>query len=196
MVWSTTSHWVLGVPYDMVLRARRNGGQTQIDLEDMVRINVNRLLYIGRVSGLWLGLLCFTLTSLALLAFCYDVEFAQAVFLLAFPMTFVGAEPVDRTADCRRAAPGELLRERLSTAPFVTQIIGMVRSLSPRCGACTRTVSWPVRRVLRCRSTMQRAQRFLEERCLMNLGVGQRRSCGLCDKQITVCGAPEGFDAS
>ncbi|MEC7258626.1 MAG: component of SufBCD complex, partial [Pseudomonadota bacterium] len=25
VTWSTTSHWVLGVPFDMVNRARRNG---------------------------------------------------------------------------------------------------------------------------------------------------------------------------
>lgn len=54
VMWSTASHWVLGVPFDMVLRARRYGGEAQADLEDIVRINVNRLLYISQVSGLWL----------------------------------------------------------------------------------------------------------------------------------------------
>ena len=84
VVWSTASHWVLGVPYDMVLRAKRQGGQAEADLEDIVRINVNRLLYIGQVSGLWLaGFACFFLTMLVLLGFVYGVEFAQAVLLLA-----------------------------------------------------------------------------------------------------------------
>ncbi len=128
VVWSTTSHWVLGVPYDMVLRARRNGGQDEIDLEDIVRINVNRLLYIGRVSGLWvLALLCFTLTSLALLAFWYDVEFAQAVFLLAFPMSFVGALSLSTARLIAEEQPrGELLRARLARHRLWTQVIGMV----------------------------------------------------------------------
>ena len=59
VMWSTASHWVLGVPFDMVLRAKRVGGQTEIDLEDLVRINTNRLLHVGRVSGLWLlGIAC------------------------------------------------------------------------------------------------------------------------------------------
>ena len=49
-VWSTTSHWVLGVPFDMVARAERQGGQSETDLETLVHINVNRLLYIARVS--------------------------------------------------------------------------------------------------------------------------------------------------
>ena len=37
VMWSTASHWVLGVPFDMVLRARRHGEEAQADLEDMVR---------------------------------------------------------------------------------------------------------------------------------------------------------------
>ncbi len=41
VTWSTASHWVLGVPFDMVLRARRHGGDAERDLEDMVRVNVS-----------------------------------------------------------------------------------------------------------------------------------------------------------
>ena len=48
VVWSTVSHWVLGVPYDIVLRARRRGGQAMEDLEDLARINVNRILQLVR----------------------------------------------------------------------------------------------------------------------------------------------------
>ena len=90
VLWSTASHWILGVPYDMVLRARRQGGQTEQDLEDLVRINTNRMLYIARVSGLWmLSIGCFVLSGLLVLGFVYGVEFAQALFLLAFPMAIV-----------------------------------------------------------------------------------------------------------
>lgn len=128
VLWSTASHWVLGVPFDMVLRARRQGGQAEIDLEDLVRINVNRLLYIGQVSGLWLlGFVCFGLTTLALLGFLYAVEFAQALFLLAFPMSLVGAMSLS-TARLIRAekASGAQLRKRLARHRVYTQIIGMV----------------------------------------------------------------------
>ncbi len=70
VMWSTASHWVIGVPYDLVLRARRQGGQAETDLEDLVRVNVNRLLYVARVSGLWLlGFGCFFLTALAITGF-------------------------------------------------------------------------------------------------------------------------------
>ncbi len=128
VVWSTASHWVLGVPYDMVLRAKRQGDQAQIDLEDMVRINVNRLLYIGQVSGLWLAAFaCFFLTMLALLGFVYGMEFAQAVFLLAFPLSIVGMLSLS-TARLILSdnEGGERLYKRLNRHRLYTQIIGMI----------------------------------------------------------------------
>lgn len=126
--WSTASHWVLGVPFDMVLRARRNGGQAETDVEDLTRINVNRLLYIGRVSGLWiLGFACFFLSGLAVLGFVYRLEFAQAVFLLAFPMSMVGLLSLSTARLIEsEGASGELLYKRLTRHRIYTQMIGTI----------------------------------------------------------------------
>ncbi|SHK30588.1 hypothetical protein SAMN05444000_1257 [Shimia gijangensis] len=128
VMWSSTSHWVLGVPFDMVQRARRAGGQTEIDLEDLVRINTNRLLYIGRVSGSWiLALACFVLAGLAVVGFGYGIEFAQAVFLLMFPMSLVGLMSLSTAAKIQaEEASGELLRKRLTRHRIWVQMIGMV----------------------------------------------------------------------
>lgn len=128
VVWSTASHWVLGVPWDMVIRARREGGQYEVDLEDIVRINTNRLLYIARVSGLWvLGFTCFFLTLLGGLGFFYDFEFGQAVFLLAFPMVLVGALSLNTARLIQeRGELGEALYKRLLKHRIITQAIGMV----------------------------------------------------------------------
>jgi len=126
VVWSTTSHWVLGVPFDMVQRARRQGGQAEADLEDITRVNVNRLLYIAHVSGLWLlAFGCFILTGLGMLGFFYGIEFAQALFLLGFPMSIVGMLSM-RTARriAMEEAQGEQLRKRLTRHRIVTQMIG------------------------------------------------------------------------
>jgi hypothetical protein len=128
VTWSTASHWVLGVPYDMVLRARRVGGQAEQDLQDMVRINVNRLMYISRIAGqVLLGLVSCLLTVLGLLGFWYHVEFCQAVFLIAFPLTFVGLLTL-RTA--RKIAEahdaGEALHRRLARHRVAVQALGMV----------------------------------------------------------------------
>ncbi len=128
VLWSTASHWVLGVPWDMVIRARRHGGQYAEDLEDLVRIYTNRLLYIARISGLWLlGFACFFLTLLGLLGFIYGYEFAQAVFLLLFPMTLVGALSLNTARLIQdNHDSGEQLYRRLMTHRILTQTIGMI----------------------------------------------------------------------
>lgn len=128
VMWATVSHWVLGVPNDMIIRARRNGGQAEIDLEDLVRINCNRLLYIGQVSGLWLlGFGCFLFTTLVILGFVYDVQLAQAVFLLGLPMSMVGLLNLSTARLIATEQPnGEDLRRRLSRQRTYTQVIGMI----------------------------------------------------------------------
>ena len=128
VMWSSASHWVLGVPFDMVSRARRAGGQAEQDLQDIVRVNVNRMIMIVQVSGLWLmGFTTFALTGFAILGWFYDIEFAQALFLLAFPMSIVAilslraAHKLDATG-----AAGEDLRRILTRHRMVTQMIGVV----------------------------------------------------------------------
>ncbi|MEM1428690.1 MAG: component of SufBCD complex [Pseudomonadota bacterium] len=132
VIWSTASHYVLGVPFDMVTRARRAepGTADEIeassDLQDLVRVHVNRLLYIERVAGLWLmGLGCFALTSLALLGFMYGLEFAQALFLLGFPMSLVFLLSL-RTAHQIRDADGAGLHDKLTRHRRYVQMIGVV----------------------------------------------------------------------
>lgn len=127
VVWSTTSHWVIGVPYDMVQRAAEHGGQAETDLEDMVRINCNRLLFVAGVSGLWLlGLVSGGLTTLALLGFWYDVEFAQALFFLAAPLTVIGALSLDTARYIQQEGlTGAPLRKRMWKHRAATQVVGM-----------------------------------------------------------------------
>ncbi|KMK67306.1 hypothetical protein [Puniceibacterium sp. IMCC21224] len=128
VVWSSASHWVLGVPFDMVSRARRHGDQAEADLTDLVRINSNRLVYIVQETGLWiLGLGCFLLTALMVLGFIYWVELAQAVFFLAFPMTLVGILSLRTAAKVYADGPtGPELYKRLSRLRIGTQVIGMI----------------------------------------------------------------------
>lgn len=87
VLWSSASHWVLGVPWDMITKAQRQTGQAQADVLDLTRINIDRLLDIIETSGLWLmGFAAFMITGLAMLAFWYWVEFAQALLLLVAPL--------------------------------------------------------------------------------------------------------------
>lgn len=128
VVWSSASHWVLGVPWDMAIRARSRGGQLEEDFETLVRVYTTRLVYIAEVSGLMLtSFIPFVLTVLAVMGFWYRVEFAQAVFLVAFPMTFVWILSM-RTARRIRAAEetGENLHRRLIRHRITVQAIGIV----------------------------------------------------------------------
>lgn len=128
VVWSTTSHWVLGVPYDMVLRARRHGDGALVDLEVLVRINVNRLLFIARESGPWLvGIAAFGLSVLGTLGFWYDQELAQAVFLIMVPMTLVGVLSLSTARRIEaRGLTGDALCRVLHRHRLWTQLIGML----------------------------------------------------------------------
>ena len=143
VTWSAASHRVVGVPYDMVLRARRLGGEAMGDLEDLVRINVGRTLYIARESGLWLaGVATFGLTALGTLGFWNRQELAQGMFLLFLPLTLVGLLSVSTAARIEAERPtGEVLfrvlhRHRLWTqgigmlSIFVTAIYGMFQNLA------------------------------------------------------------------
>ena len=129
VVWSSASHWILGVPFDMVTRARRNNGETaQADLEAIVRVNVNRILMIAHLSGLWIfGFVCFVMTGLALLGWLYGVEFAQAVFLLTFPLCLFALLGLRTARRIAAASPYVYeLCQILSRHRLVTQIIGTV----------------------------------------------------------------------
>lgn len=128
VLWSTASHWVIGVPFDMIARARRDGGEAMEDLEVLVRINSTRLLTIARTAGLLLvGGICFAITTLVILGFWYRVEFAQAVLFLLVPVSILGLLSL-RTA--RKIAAGEntgaALCRRLHRHRFSTQVLGMV----------------------------------------------------------------------
>ncbi len=129
VMWSSTSHWVLGVPWDMVVRARRKDEAKSIeDLEAMVRINTDRISYIARESGLLLaGFGGFVLTTLILLGFVYGNEFSQALFLLGFPMTLVGLLSIATSRKIRREElHGEDLFRIMQRHRVITQVMGMV----------------------------------------------------------------------
>jgi hypothetical protein len=127
-LWSSVSHWVLGVPHDMIQRARHEGGQAQTDVEDLVRININRLLNVVD-TGSWVlpGIAAFWLSALLVLAFWYDVEFAQALFFLMAPMVLVVWVSVRSSRRIvREGGSGEPLFRRLTIHRRMVQVIGML----------------------------------------------------------------------
>ena len=127
VVWSSASYFVLGIPFDMIQRARRRGDQSMADLEVIARIYVDRVLLIGSISGLWLvGFGTFMLSLLAVLGFVYRIEFAQAVFLIALPLSFVGVLSISTASRiATRGVRGEALIRALLRHRFWVQLIGV-----------------------------------------------------------------------
>ena len=127
VIWSSASHWVLGVPYDMVVRARREGGQALADLETLIRINTARMLFFSRERGPWLvGLVCFSVTVLGLLGFVYASEFAQAVLFLVIPLCILGYLSLSAAIKVEAGeGVGEPLFRRLFWHRLSVQVLGM-----------------------------------------------------------------------
>ena len=125
--WSAATHYVLGVPWGLVERARHEGGQAEDDLHDVLRVHVLRLVALRGAAALTLlALASALLTALGLLGFAYGVEFAQASFLLAFPLSIVALLTL-RTA-CELAAgraQGDALYARLGRHRLVVRLLGM-----------------------------------------------------------------------
>lgn len=118
VTWSTASHYVLGVPFDLVLRARRKGGTAGEDMLLLTGVNVRRLLTIGREAGVSLTMgISFMLSLILVSGFVYRIEFAQALALIGVPLVLVWAMSL-RTAT--------LLEPVLASAPQVDEVARML----------------------------------------------------------------------
>lgn len=131
VTWSVASHYVIGVPFDMVMRARRKGGAAMADLETMVDLQLRRRAGIFQSGGaLLVGLWTCLLTAVAILGFWYRIEFAQAVTLLLVPLTLVMGLGLRLAAQLRSERPrAEALTRRLTWHRLLVQIIGVLSIL-------------------------------------------------------------------
>ncbi|WP_224814881.1 component of SufBCD complex [Hasllibacter sp. MH4015] len=90
ILWSSMSHWTIGVPYHLVTRARRGDAQAEADMLVLARMNAERMLHYAETSSIpATAFATFLLTSLALIGWVYGVEFCQAIFLLLCPSMLV-----------------------------------------------------------------------------------------------------------
>ncbi len=132
VAWSSASRWVLGVPWDLVIRARRRGGAHAEQLHALMQLNVARYLLMAREGGLAATVMgSFLMTVLLLLGFVYKVEFCQALSLIAAPMALVAWLSL-RVAQHYEAALAEgvpsteVLIRVLSRHRLHVQLIGIV----------------------------------------------------------------------
>lgn len=127
--WSTRSHAPVGVPYDLIQRVGRDDNDiTWDDLHDVTRVAVKRRLMIGKRAGVVMGALGgFLIASLFVTGFLYRVEFAQAVFFLAFPSAIVGllTQQAAQAIQTRGLQGPDLVR-RLRLHRLATQVVGLL----------------------------------------------------------------------
>ena len=126
--WAIASHWLIGVPFDLLFRARKCEPQEITDLEAIVDINVRRFTGLtDRAGPLLLGFITFVLVGLGMAGFYYGLEMAQGFFVLGAPLTIVVFMNI-KVAHELRANPlaGSELVSRLFRMRVWSQVIGMI----------------------------------------------------------------------
>ena len=129
VLWSSVSHWVIGVPFDMIVRAKREkSGAAMEDLNALVHINSRRMLYISETAGVLIILFGSALmTALIIMALFYSVEIAQAVLLLGGPLTLLYFMTLHTASKIQKGGEtGETMIRRLMRHRFATQMLGVV----------------------------------------------------------------------
>ena len=131
LIWSRVNGRGLGIPYDMVIRARRGSDTALADLEILARIHALRQQQLFHETGLALSaVFAAVLSALALLGFAYGLETAQALFFLMAPPVLI---QVHRLYCARRilqdSGQGAALLRCLGGHRLVTQLTGLVTFL-------------------------------------------------------------------
>ena len=126
ILWSTLSHWTIGVPYHLVSRARRGDEKADEDMMILARMNAERMLHYADTSGTFaVGLSFFLLSGLAVTGWGYGIEFCQAIFLLICPGLIVlalGVWTSRRLQGDGYAHVSQMLRQHRT----IVQILGVV----------------------------------------------------------------------
>ncbi|WP_342071016.1 hypothetical protein [Yoonia algicola] len=128
VTWAVASNWLLGVPFDMLYRARKLDAPELADLEKLVDVNVRRIVEIDTFLGVIIAaMIAFCLTMLVLLGVFYHVEMAQGLLALAAPLTLILVMNM-RLAYQLHANPlhGRELVQRLFRVRLWTQVVSMI----------------------------------------------------------------------
>ena len=141
--WAVACHWLIGVPFDVLVRARRGGAQAMADLEALVDINLRRIAWFQEVGGAgFAALAAFFLAGTGLLAIGYRFELAIGALILGAPLLCVAGINLAVATDLSRnplrgeALVARLMRVRLWTqvlaaaSLFVTAVFGMAFSIA------------------------------------------------------------------
>jgi hypothetical protein len=130
-VWTVVCYHTLGVSYGMILRAQRSP-IVAAEVDSVALMISFRLGWIRRRLGMPLAAIAgFGLAALAVIGFVAKIEFAQALFMLLFPLSLVAAATLALSRDIVEKKPqGEVLRAMLSRRRRWNQVIAIVTLLA------------------------------------------------------------------
>ena len=126
--WAVACHWLIGVPFDMLVRARRGGPQEMADLEAMVDINVRRIMWFHEIGGAGAAALAaFFVAGTGLLAFGYRFELGIGLFILGVPLLIVMMMNLSLAMSLARdPLTGDALLKRMFRVRLWTQVIAAI----------------------------------------------------------------------
>lgn len=128
VAWSGMTHHVLGVPYDLIQRARRGVPQSMADVRALAEIQSRRRMEIMQAAGVWLvGFWAMVLSALATLGFVHGYELAQALTLLLGPLSLAAWVGLRLAAHLDRQMPEDaVLLRRLIRHRWLLQAMGLL----------------------------------------------------------------------
>jgi hypothetical protein len=131
LVWTQVTHRTLGVPYDMILRARRLPEMVQ-RVECLALVSVARITGIYRTAGTIVAAATgFALAVLFVIGFLLGMQFARAAFVLAAPLCIIGYSSLRVALSIDgRGFRGETLVRILARRRFWHQVIAVISMLA------------------------------------------------------------------
>lgn len=91
-VWTMASYYPLGIPFELIQRARRFGGEYETHVRNLVSVQSFRANLVLEKNGPMLaGAIAFLIGVLIGAGFLLGIEFAQAIAMISIPMSLVMA---------------------------------------------------------------------------------------------------------
>lgn len=126
LMWAGLTRSSMGVPLDLLARARRMGGQAQLDVEALARIHAERYIYYwSQGKQFQVAVLAFVLSGLFVLAIWFHFEFAQAILFLLLPLVLISANALRGALRVLAGhGQGDALHKLIWRQRFFVQVIG------------------------------------------------------------------------
>lgn len=126
VIWARVTRSAMGVPHDLLARARRLGGQAQTDVETLARIHAERYVYYWSRGKLFqVAFLAFVVSGLFVLAIAFRFEFAQAVLFFLLPLAMIAANSVRGAHQVLAdSGQGEALHQLIWRQRVFVQVVG------------------------------------------------------------------------